>query len=193
MENGATSTFPTPYPNANFIPVTGNGGVVTAIEANPGAIGYLAYGYTQPPLSGTTPITVAAVENSSGAFILPSITSIGAAATGICIPFDLNISTINTLNPAGYPIASPTNLIAYEYQPTGCTACEIANWLYYMLTNAQGTSASFFLAPLPSDIQQQALNNLSFIKKCGTRFIPGKCAKWQKSFNDPKKSHKKRG
>ena len=54
--------------------------------------------------------TYAAVKNSSGSYVLPTIPNTSAAADGIKVPADLGISTINSPNPAAYPIVSQTFL-----------------------------------------------------------------------------------
>ena len=46
--------------------------------------------------------------------MLPTIANTSAAAVGIKIPPDLGISTINSPNPAAYPIVSQTFLVVYK-------------------------------------------------------------------------------
>jgi phosphate transport system substrate-binding protein len=154
---------------------SGNTNVENYVKANVGAIGYVSLGAAQ---SGGT--AIAAIQNLAGNCELPTATTVAAAVTGLCFPLDLNFSTINppaATNPGAYPIASPTHVIAYEFQPTCCTACEIANWIYYLVTTAQATTSSdsFGLFPLPTALQQQVINNLNFITVCGDVFRPGPC------------------
>ena len=86
-----------------------NAGVAAAIKQTPGAIGYVEQAYALQ-----NGFTYAAVKNSSGKFILPTIQAASAAAEGITVPPDLTISTINSPNAAAYPITSQTFLIAYK-------------------------------------------------------------------------------
>ncbi len=86
-----------------------NSGVAAAIKQTPGAIGYVEQAYALQ-----NGFTYAAVKNSSGKFVSPTLPATSAAASGIKIPPDLAISTINSPNPAAYPITSQTFLIVYK-------------------------------------------------------------------------------
>ncbi len=86
-----------------------NSGVAAAIKQTPGAIGYVEQSYALQ-----NGFTYAAVKNSTGQFITPTLPATSAAAEGIKIPADLTISTINSPNAAAYPIVSQTFLIVYK-------------------------------------------------------------------------------
>jgi phosphate transport system substrate-binding protein len=86
-----------------------NAGVAAAIKQTPGAIGYVEQAYALQ-----NGFTYAAVKNSSGTYILPTLQATTAAASGISVPPDLAISTINSPNPQAYPIVSQTFLIVYK-------------------------------------------------------------------------------
>ena len=85
-----------------------NSGVAAAIKQTAGAIGYVEQAYALE-----NNFTYAAVKNSSGSYVLPTIANTSAAAVGIPIPADLGISTINSKNAAAYPIVSQTFLDVY--------------------------------------------------------------------------------
>ncbi len=87
----------------------GNSGVAAAVKQTDGAIGYVEQAYALQ-----NGFTYAAVKNSSGKFILPTIPNTSAAADGIKVPSNLGISTINSPSPSAYPIVSQTFLVAYE-------------------------------------------------------------------------------
>ena len=74
-----------------------------------GGIGYVEQAYALQ-----NGFTYASVKNSSGTFIAPTLAAASAAAEGIKVPPDLTISTINSPNPAAYPITSQTFVITYQ-------------------------------------------------------------------------------
>lgn len=78
-----------------------NAGVAAAIKQTPGSIGYVEQAYALQ-----NGFTTAAVKNKSGSYIAPTLQAASAAAEGIKVPPNLAISTINSPNPAAYPITS---------------------------------------------------------------------------------------
>ncbi len=87
----------------------GNSGVAAAIKQSPGAIGYVEQAYALE-----NGFTYAAIKNSSGNYILPTIPNTSSAADGIKIPSGLGISTINSPSSSAYPIVSQTFLDVYK-------------------------------------------------------------------------------
>ena len=87
----------------------GNSGVAAVVKQTAGAVGYVEQAYALE-----NNFTYAAIKNSAGSYVLPSIPNTSAAFLGIAIPADLGISTINSPNPGAYPIVSQTFLDAYK-------------------------------------------------------------------------------
>src|SRR5205823_14334053 len=87
----------------------GNSGVAAAIKQSSGSIGYVEQAYALQ-----NGFTYAAVKNSSGTYILPTLQATSAAASGIKVPPNLAVSTINSPNSQAYPIASQTFVIVYK-------------------------------------------------------------------------------
>jgi phosphate transport system substrate-binding protein len=133
----------------------GNSGVAAAVKQTAGSIGYVEQAYAL--LNG---FTYAAVKNSSGSYVLPSLPNTSAAAMGITIPPDLGISTINSPNPGAYPIVSQTFLEAYKDPckagATSTQASGLKRWLTYAFGAGQHTlgsgSGELPYAPLPSTL-----------------------------------------
>jgi phosphate transport system substrate-binding protein len=111
----------------------GNSGVAAAVKQTPGAIGYVEQAYALE-----NGFTFAAVKNSSGQFILPTITNTSAAAVGIKVPADLGISTINSSAAAAYPIVSQTFLEAYKDPCRAGVNSSVASGLKRFLSFAFG-------------------------------------------------------
>jgi phosphate transport system substrate-binding protein len=133
----------------------GNSGVAAAVKQTPGAVGYVEQAYALE-----NGFTFASVKNSGGQFILPTITNTSAAASGIKIPSDLGISTINSKGASAYPIVSQTFLEAYQDPCKAGASSSVASGLKRFLSFAFGagqqtlgqSSSQLPYAPLPADL-----------------------------------------
>jgi phosphate transport system substrate-binding protein len=133
-----------------------NSGVAAAVKQTQGSIGYVEQAYALQ-----NGFTYAAVKNSKGQFILPTIANTSAAATGIKVPKDLGISTINATGSGAYPIVSQTFLDVYQDPcksggANTSTASGLKKFLSYAFGPGQqtlGSGASKLpYAPLPSSL-----------------------------------------
>jgi phosphate transport system substrate-binding protein len=134
-----------------------NSGVAAAVKQTQGSIGYVEQAYAIE-----NSFTYAAVKNSSGAYVLPTIANTSAAANGIKVPSDLGISTINSPNAAAYPIVSQTFIDVYKDPcknggANQSTAAGLKRWLAYAFGAGQqtlgGDGNQLPYAPLPSSLQ----------------------------------------
>jgi phosphate transport system substrate-binding protein len=133
-----------------------NAGVAAAVKQTSGAIGYVEQAYAL--VNG---FTYAAVKNSGGAYVLPTIPNTSAAFLGVTVPPDLGISTINSPNPGAYPIVSQTFLDTYKDPcKDGKASASVASGLKKFLTYAFGAgqqtlgagSSQLPYAPVPSSL-----------------------------------------
>jgi phosphate transport system substrate-binding protein len=136
-----------------------NSGVAAAIKQTSGAIGYVEQAYAIE-----NNFTYAAVKNSHGQYILPTIANTSAAAVGIPVPKGLGISTINAGGSTAYPIVSQTFLDVYKDPcKSGGASASTASGLKRFLTYAFGAGQQTLgsganklpYAPLPSSIAAQ--------------------------------------
>ena len=134
----------------------GNSGVAAVVKQTAGAVGYVEQAYALE-----NGFTYAAIKNSAGSYVLPSIPNTSAAFLGITIPPDLGISTINSPNPGAYPIVSQTFLDAYKDPckdggASSGTAGALKKFLTYAFGPGQQTlgagSSQLPYAPVPSSI-----------------------------------------
>ncbi len=141
-----------------------NAGVAAAVKQTSGAIGYVEQAYAL-----VNNFTYAAVKNSHGQFIQPTIANTSAAATGIAIPPDLGISTINAGGPTAYPIVSQTFLDVYKDPckaggASASTASGIKRFLTFAIGAGQQTLGSgsnkLPYAPLPSNLAAKNMTQL---------------------------------
>jgi phosphate transport system substrate-binding protein len=111
-----------------------NSGVAAAVKQTTGGVGYVEQAYAIE-----NKFTFASVKNSAGKWILPSLPATSAAANGVTVPSDLGIETVNSPNPAAYPIASQTFLDVYKDPcKSGGASKTVANGLKAFLTYAFG-------------------------------------------------------
>jgi phosphate transport system substrate-binding protein len=132
----------------------GNSGVAAVVKQTSGAVGYVEQAYALE-----NGFTYAAIKNSAGSYVLPSIPNTSAAFLGITVPPDLGISTINSSSPGAYPIVSQTFLDAYKDPckdggASSGTAAALKKFLTYAFGAGQQTlgagSNQLPYAPLPS-------------------------------------------
>jgi phosphate transport system substrate-binding protein len=129
----------------------GNAGVAATIKQTAGAIGYVEQAYALQ-----NGFTYAAVKNSSGSYVLPTLAASSAAAVGIKVPANLAISSINSPNPTAYPIVSQTFLIVYKDMckagVSKSVALGVKKFITYGLGAGQGIAQQLSYAPLPSSL-----------------------------------------
>jgi phosphate transport system substrate-binding protein len=132
----------------------GNSGVAAVVKQTAGALGYVEQAYALE-----NGFTYAAIKNSAGSYVLPTIPNTSAAFLGIKVPPDLGISTINSSNPGAYPIVSQTFLDAYKDPckdggTNSGTAAALKKFLTYAFGAGQqtlgGGSNQLPYAPVPS-------------------------------------------
>ena len=89
----------------------GNEGVSGMVTQTPGSLGYVELVYALQ-----NKISVGSVQNSTGAFVVPSVSSVTAAAAGAAanMPPDFRVSITNAPGADAYPIASFTWILLYK-------------------------------------------------------------------------------
>ena len=134
----------------------GNSGVAAAVKQTPGAVGYVEQAYALE-----NGFTYAAVKDSTGTFVEPTIPNTSAAANGIKVPADLGISTVNSPASGAYPIVSQTFIDVYKDPcKSGGASSGVASGLKRFLTFAFGAGQQTLgqggnqlpYAPLPSNL-----------------------------------------
>jgi phosphate transport system substrate-binding protein len=110
-----------------------NSGVAAAVKATSGAVGYVEQAYALE-----NNFTYAAVQNGSS-YVLPTIANTSSAASGITVPANLGISTLDSKTGGAYPIVSQTFLDAYKDPcQDGKASPATAKGLYEFLAYAFG-------------------------------------------------------
>ncbi len=137
---------------------SGNGGVASIIKTTPGAIGYVDY--ADAKASG---LVFASVKNQAGNYVAPSTTSASAAASQATVAPDLTFSAIWAPGAASYPITYQSFDLVFEAQSSSTTAANLKGYIGYLLGDGQKLLPELNYAPLPSNIDQMAVAQLSKI------------------------------
>ena len=132
----------------------GNDGVAGIIKQNENSIGYVELAYaTQASM------TMAAMKNAAGKFIVPNLDSTTKAAEGLQIPADMNLLPLvmNSANPDAYPIVSSTYMLAYDKMPADKAPAFKAFLTWALGDEGTAIAKDLGYAPLPADLKAAAL------------------------------------
>lgn len=152
------------------IAAKGNPGVAGTISQTPGAIGYIGSEY-----AFALKIPVASLQNQAGNFIVPSTTSISAAASAE-IPADTRTMITNPQAPTAYPISCFTWVLLYQEQAynerTETQARETVQLLNWMTDpEAQEITTRVHYSPLPQSAVTHAKSLLQSVTYNGKKIL----------------------
>ncbi|MDR2707363.1 MAG: substrate-binding domain-containing protein, partial [Nitrososphaerota archaeon] len=145
--------------SANDIASSGNTGVAQLVLSTQGSIGYVELAYALQ-----TDMSVAAVQNSAGNYVLPTLESTTLAAQAVAsagLPAGsadwANVNLLNANNANAYPIVSFSYMLVYKELNVipGMTqgrAAAIVQFLWYVTHDGQQLANSLEYAPLPSNV-----------------------------------------
>jgi len=147
----------------------GNAGVASTVKQVEGAIGYVELIYA---LANKLP--AAPVKNSSGSYIVPSLTTVSNAAEGITYPESLAVSITNSPGANSYPIAGFTYILLRAQTYTDVNKAQaLTDFVYWGLTEGQGASNRLGYAPLPTAARYLAMKQLYKVKVKGEQAFNG--------------------
>ena len=141
----------------------GNEGVAGQVKQTPGTIGYMELAYAKQ-----NRLAYAAVQNSAGQFVLPTIESITAAAAGVMTRLpensDYRISIVNPPGAEAYPIASFTWILIYQNQPDAEKGRKLVDFLRWALREGDAAAAALDYAPLPAQMDTRLEQRLQTVQ-----------------------------
>ena len=137
---------------------SGNPGVAQIIKSTPGAIGYVDYADAK-----ASALTTASVKNSAGSYVAPSPASASISAAGVTVAPNLTFHAVDGSGAGAYPITYQSWVLVYAAQPSSNDAAMLKAYLGYLLGAGQKTLSSLGYAPLPANIDSQAVAQLSKI------------------------------
>jgi phosphate transport system substrate-binding protein len=165
---GASTTVQWPV----GVGASGNANVAATVTQTQYAIGYIELAYALQ-----NDVTVAALQNPAGNYIIPSLDSTTAAAASLPtsgLPSGseswYNVAILNTSGEQAYPIANPTYLLVYKELNVvpGMTmdkATALVQYIWFVIHDGQHQSVPLEYATLPSNlvqIDETTLNSITF-------------------------------
>lgn len=140
-----------------------NEGVAGQVKQLPGAVGYVELAFARQ-----NKLPYAAIQNSSGNFISPTIESVTAAAAAIAASLsdtsDFRISIIDPPGADAYPIASLTWALIYQNSTDPAKGKELVDFLRFGLSEGQASAAELDYAPLPASMVTLLQKRLDTVK-----------------------------
>jgi phosphate transport system substrate-binding protein len=149
--SSTTVSFPT------GVGAKGNEGMAQALEGTNGGIAYIAVSYL---IANKLPAV--AVQNAAGNYVQPNLSAIAAAASGINVPGNREVTIVdpNKHKKKAYPISTFT----YAFVPTNAPqASLIKSFIGYAITQGQSFGPSLDFSPLPGAVvnaDEAALNSI---------------------------------
>jgi phosphate transport system substrate-binding protein len=146
----------------------GNEGVAGQVKQTPGSIGYVELAYAKQ-----NKLPIGAVRNKAGQFIIPSVTSVTAAAAGVAqtLPAntDYRISIVDGPGADGYPISSFTWILVYQRQTDAVKGKKLVDFLNWGLSDGQALAPPLDYAPLPSQMAATVRERIKTIDIAGSK------------------------
>jgi phosphate transport system substrate-binding protein len=138
-----------------------NEGVAGLIKQQPNS-----FGYVELIFAVQNKIPYASVQNSSGAFVVPSLESVTAAAAASVkiMPDDFRISITNAPGKTSYPISTFTWLLIPSEIKDAAKKKAIVDFLGWMLKDGQTMTAALTYAPLPKEVVAKEVKAIAKIK-----------------------------
>jgi phosphate transport system substrate-binding protein len=139
----------------------GNTGVASIVNSTKNTIGYVELAYALQ-----NGMTVAAVQNPSGNYVLPTLASTTAAAQAVAasgLPSGdsswSNVKLLNAQDSQAYPIVSFTYILVYKELNvipgmTQAKATALVQYLWYVVHDGQSLASGLEYASLPSNVVQ---------------------------------------
>ncbi|MCJ2544196.1 phosphate ABC transporter substrate-binding protein PstS [Thermostichus vulcanus] len=141
------------------IGVKGNEGMSAQMLLSEGVIGYVESVYARD-----LDLSVAALENRSGQFILPTPTSSALALQEIELPENLRAFIPDPAGTEAYPIVTYTWILAYRQYPDPDMAAALREVLSWALTHGQTLAEELGYLPLSETVVARSLEAVQLIQ-----------------------------
>jgi phosphate transport system substrate-binding protein len=133
----------------------GNAGVAGDVEGGGGTVGYVELDYALQ--SG---LPYAAVQNSSGAYVVPNGSSVAADAASFPSVTADNYLIVNGSGAGAYPISTYSWVIVYQKQSNQNNGIALGKMLDWMATTGQSDSSAIGYVALPANIESLAISTI---------------------------------
>jgi phosphate transport system substrate-binding protein len=134
----------------NFVGARGNEGVTAQIQNVNGALGYVEYGF-----AANNGLSVAALENKAGNFVVPTDESAQATLAAVELPENLRAFITDPEGEDSYPIVTYTWMMMYQDQPDPVKSLALEKWIEFGLNEGQDQATPLGYVRLPDSVREQ--------------------------------------
>jgi phosphate transport system substrate-binding protein len=147
------------WPAASSVGAKGNEGLAGQVRNTPGAIGYLELAYALD-----NDISYAALRNSAGQFVVPTVDTVRNAAAQKPNVSPSDFSIVDQGGADSYPIAGYSWVMLWKNQPNAAKGKQLVSLFRWIVTDAQALATKIRYVNLPSNVQGEADKALSSIR-----------------------------
>lgn len=133
-----------------FVGAKGNEGVTAQVMQNPGCLGYVEYSY-----GVNNHLTMAALENQAGVFVLPTEASAMATLASVDLPENLRAFIIDPPGKESYPLVTYTWMLLYRRYDDPLKARALEIMVEFCLNTGQTVAPRLGYVPLPDGVRQR--------------------------------------
>lgn len=146
----------------------GNEGVTGSVKSTPNSLGYVELIYAEQ-----NKLPYAAVRNSAGEFVKPSLESVTAAAAAAAnqMPDDLRVSITDASGKGAYPISSFTYFLVYKNQDDAAKGNALVKFLWWSIHDGEKMAKDLLYAPLPPEVTAKAEQKIKSITNQGKALL----------------------
>lgn len=140
----------------------GNEGIAGQVQQTPGSIGYVELAYAEQ-----NGMSVVALKNREGIYVVPSPQGATAAAARAEIPADMRVSIVNAPGAEAYPISGFTWALLRPEATDAVKGKAVVDLLWWVIHDGQQYAGSLLYAPLPPEVVEKAKAQLQSVTSGG--------------------------
>ncbi|MDP3519928.1 MAG: phosphate ABC transporter substrate-binding protein PstS [Hydrogenophaga sp.] len=140
------------WPAPTSVGGKGNEGVAANVTRTKGALGYVEYAYAKK-----NNISVLALENKDGKFVMPDDVTFAAAAAGAdwSKAPGMGISLVSQPGANAYPVVTASFILMYKNPSDKAESAEVLKFFDWAFKNGKGLATELDYVPLPDNLTNQ--------------------------------------
>jgi phosphate transport system substrate-binding protein len=140
------------WPAPTSVGGKGNEGVAANVSRTKGSLGYVEYAYAKK-----NNISVMALQNKDGAFVMPGDETFSAAAAGanwFSVP-GMGLSIVNQPGATAYPVTTASFILMYKEPADKAQSVEVLKFFDWAFKNGKQLASDLDYVPLPDVLTKQ--------------------------------------
>jgi len=140
------------WPAPTSVGGKGNEGVAANVSRTKGSLGYVEYAYAKK-----NNISVMALQNKDGKFVMPGDDTFGAAAAGadwFSVP-GMGLSIVNQPGANAYPVTTASFILMYKEPADKAQSVEVLKYFDWAFKNGKQLALDLDYVPLPDVLTKQ--------------------------------------